>query len=528
MKRYRFSWILILLALVLTMATACNNDDEFLSVESGNVADTARVVHTAKMRLWGDRAAFAGEGDEDGRDSRAVSSEWKDGDKLYLQFSVGSQRVDGAAVYKAATDEWEVQYYGTISSGEKLSCEVYYFEGAESATTSKVTLASTTAVYADTSATYLLQDGTVTVTAHLTPLTGRLRFKGESGTAYTTYGFQYYTEYDITHNTFVKSDAFISSTIGGDGYTPYYYGEFADASNKVIYVKGKNGNDLLRFFRTLPSTALSPGHSGWLNLPTYTSRNGWKMEEIPTKVSYTVGSVTFNMILVEGGTFTMGATAEQTGAASNESPAHQVTLSDYYIGETEVTQALWKVITGYSPFPDPDGDIWRWTEDIGLGDTYPAYWISYEDVQNFITMLNVQTGVTFRMPTEAEWEYAARGGNQSKGYLYSGSNTIGNVAWYTPNSDHTAHPVATKAANELGIYDMSGNLWEWCSDWYSSDYYSTSPQFNPTGPATGSYRVLRGGSWVSDAAYCRVASRDDDSPSGRYGNGGCRLAFSSF
>ena len=160
-----------------------------------------------------------------------------------------------------------------------------------------------------------------------------------------------------------------------------------------------------------------------------------------------------------------------------------------------------------------------------MGDNYPAYRISYDDVLSFISKLNSLTGRTFRMPTEAEWEYAARGGNKSKGYRYSGGNTLDNVGWYWDNSDQTTHLVAQKAANELGLYDMSGNVWEWCSDWY--DDYSSSPQTNPTGPSTGSIRVLRGGSWDTSATFCRVTYRSTSSPSFRYYNFGVRLALSS-
>ena len=235
----------------------------------------------------------------------------------------------------------------------------------------------------------------------------------------------------------------------------------------------------------------------------------------------TVNGVTFTMVRVEGGTFTMGATAEQTGAFNDETPAHQVTLSDYYIGQTEVTQALWKAVMGETPTTDDD----QWGPEIGLGDNYPAYNISYNDVLSFISKLNSLTGRTFRMPTEAEWEYAARGGNKSKGYLYSGGNTLDNVGWYYENSSSKTHPVAQKAANELGLYDMSGNVEEWCSDWYGS--YSSSSQTNPTGPSTGSYRVLRGGGWLNFATRCRVAYRNYFSPSYRVNFYGVRLALSS-
>ena len=239
------------------------------------------------------------------------------------------------------------------------------------------------------------------------------------------------------------------------------------------------------------------------------------------KLDITVNGITFTMVRVEGDTFMMGATAEQTGAYNFEKPAHQVTLSPYYIGQTEVTQALWEAVMGETPTTDDD----QWGPEIGLGDNYPAYNISYNDVLSFISKLNSLTGRTFRMPTEAEWEYAARGGNKSKGYLYSGGNTIGDVAWYGDNSGSQTHPVAQKAANELGLYDMSGNVYEWCSDWYGS--YSSSSQTNPKGPRTGSGRVMRGGGWNSDATRCRVAFRGMVSPSSRYSNFGVRLALSS-
>ncbi|MDD3153085.1 MAG: SUMF1/EgtB/PvdO family nonheme iron enzyme, partial [Bacteroidales bacterium] len=139
----------------------------------------------------------------------------------------------------------------------------------------------------------------------------------------------------------------------------------------------------------------------------------------------------------------------------------------------------------------------------------------------FILKLNAKTGKTFRLPTEAEWEYAARGGNKSNGYKYSGGNILVHVAWCNDNSNSKAHTVGTRRANELGIYDMSGNVLEWCSDWYGS--YSSGSQTNPTGPSSGSIRVLRGGSWSSSARYCRVSNRYCDGPDSRNSNYGFRL-----
>ena len=208
---------------------------------------------------------------------------------------------------------------------------------------------------------------------------------------------------------------------------------------------------------------------------------------------FSVNGVEFKMIFVEGGTFTMGATSEQgDDASNNEKPAHQVTLSDYYIGETEVTQALWKAVMGSNP-------------SYFKGDNLPVECVSYNDVKEFITKLNQKTGKTFRLPTEAEWEYAARGGKKSKGYKYSGSDNIDDVAWYYENSNNKTHPVKTKRPNELGIYDMSGNVCEWCSDWYGD--YASNAQTNPQGPSSGSGRVSRGGSCYFLARYCRASNR---------------------
>lgn len=222
-------------------------------------------------------------------------------------------------------------------------------------------------------------------------------------------------------------------------------------------------------------------------------------QQLQNPVSYSNGVLTVNgvqycMIKVEGGTFTMGATSEQgSDACGAERPTHQVTLSTYYIGRTEVTQALWEAVMGSNP-------------SRFKGKKLPVENVSYNDCKQFIEKLNVMTGQDFRLPTEAEWEFAARGGNQSHGYKYSGSNHLDDVAWYNENSGSETNTVATKRPNELGIYDMSGNVDEWCSDSYAN--YTSSPQTNPRG-GSGSQRVRRGGSggWDSDARWCRVSFR---------------------
>ena len=219
-------------------------------------------------------------------------------------------------------------------------------------------------------------------------------------------------------------------------------------------------------------------------------------------------------IRVKGGTFTMGCTGEQgSDCYDSEKPGHQVSLVDFYIGETEVTQAQWRAVMGNNPSSFTDCD------------ECPVENVSWNDVQDFISKLNSRSGgARYRLPTEAEWEYAARGGTLSKGYKYAGSNNPDEVAWYDDNSGGKTHPANGKKANELGLYDMSGNVYEWCSDWKGS--YSSGSQTNPTGPNTGVIRVHRGGSWNYDARACRVSFRHNGGPDIRLNFLGFRLASS--
>ena len=230
--------------------------------------------------------------------------------------------------------------------------------------------------------------------------------------------------------------------------------------------------------------------------------------------TFTVNGVSFDMILVEGGTFRMGATEEQgSDVMSDEKPVHEVSVSSYLIGKTEVTTELWKAVLGWNP------------SDF-RGTNLPVECVAWSNCQSFISELNKLTGRKFRLPTEAEWEFAARGGNKSKGYKYSGSNSIDEVAWYSGNSNSRTQPVGTKQPNELGIYDMTGNVSEWCSDYYSSSYYSESPVLNPTGPESGTTRSKRGGNWMNSESFCRVSRRGEYSPGDINYNLGLRLCLS--
>ncbi|MBR5638386.1 MAG: SUMF1/EgtB/PvdO family nonheme iron enzyme [Muribaculaceae bacterium] len=254
---------------------------------------------------------------------------------------------------------------------------------------------------------------------------------------------------------------------------------------------------------------------------------GWRSFMTESEKARIINDYVNNMVYVEGGTFTMGATSEQgDDAFDEEKPAHEVTLSPYYIGQTEVTQELWMAVMGYNP-------------SYFKGAKRPVECVSWDECQEFIRRLNEKTGKRFRLPTEAEWECAARGGKKSNGYKYSGSNNINDVAWYDENSGNKTHDVASKHPNELGIYDMSGNVAEWCSDWYGDDYYKSTPNDNPQGPSSGSdvifcrgcrdtsaegFRVCRGGCRITSAETCRVSGRDCSTPHNS-GSIGLRLAL---
>ena len=219
----------------------------------------------------------------------------------------------------------------------------------------------------------------------------------------------------------------------------------------------------------------------------------------------------------------MGATSEQGyDVDKDEKPVHTVTLESYYIAECEVTQAQWCKVMGTSIYQQHNKANASWSM-YGVDDDNPMYYVNWYEAQEFCRRLSQMTGKHYTLPTEAQWEYAARGGKKSKGYRYSGSNNIGDVAWYDNFSYGRTNPVKQKQPNELGLYDMSGNVWEWCSDWRRDDYYWSSPQNDPIGPSSGRGRVLRGGSWNSIAKRCRASYRGYYDPSNRDNNLGFRV-----
>lgn len=237
----------------------------------------------------------------------------------------------------------------------------------------------------------------------------------------------------------------------------------------------------------------------------------------------TAFGINMKMIYVEGGSFTMGCTGEQGGDCENdESPNRYTKVNPFYIGMLEVTQSQWEKVMGTSVYQQKNKANPDWPMR-GTGPDYPMYYVSWEEAKEFCARLSRQTGKNYSLPTEAEWEYAARGGNKNEGTKYSGGWSIDDVAWYSDNSDSNTHVCGTKRANALGIYDMSGNVYEWCEDWYGT--YLSYDTDNPKGASSGSYRVYRGGSWRYYARSCRVSRRLSSAPGDRGDDLGFRVVL---
>ena len=327
----------------------------------------------------------------------------------------------------------------------------------------------------------------------------------------------------------------VSERIGGIAFSPFEAAEVCftcNAAKATLYVDGAAlGSASGRYALGYGTHSVKASAEGYEDYTGSLEATGGRQSfgiamrsKEGQPLTFTVNGVTFRMLPVEGGTFWMGAQSTDPNgknyvpvASDDESPVHQVTLSSYHMGETEVTQALWQAVMGSNP-------------SYFKGNNLPVENVSWDDCQTFIDKLNQHcagqlNGRQFRLPTETEWEYAARGGKKSKGYKFSGSNinTIGDVAWYDVNSGRTTHAVGTKTPNELGLYDMSGNVWEWCQDWYGS--YGSSAQTDPAGPSTGWHRVDRGGCWRYWAGLCCVSSRSLSTPGGTFSDLGLRLSL---
>jgi formylglycine-generating enzyme required for sulfatase activity/biopolymer transport protein ExbD len=316
---------------------------------------------------------------------------------------------------------------------------------------------------------------TGTLQVAVTPFDAKIELTGDAGESYTATGMKIFENIPVGNYTIKVSFA---------GY---------NASSETVQIKQNE-----KINKSIALTKTASGLTGSSGSTTGSISNDYGIE----------------MVFVKGGTFSMGCTSEQNDCGAEEKPILQVTVSDFYIGKYEVTQKQWKEIMGTNPSSFKNCDY------------CPVESVSWNNVQDFIIKLNQKTGKNYRLPTEAEWEYAARGGSAGAPTRYAGSNKIDEVGWYGSNSSGKTHPSGKKKSNELGIYDMSGNVWEWCSDWYGGYYYKSSSQINPKGPTSGSYRVVRGGSYGDGARNSRVSNRGNTFPTGGGNYQGFRLVLS--
>lgn len=383
------------------------------------VSSETDQAHVCKMVFDGNIAGYDNSVLRDGTATKASSS-WQDGDEVYIAFYSGTDVVAGVATY-SETDGWSITFEGELAEGTGLRCEVRFFVNATFANAYNVNLNPHSEIYEDADATYDYSEDNLSVTASLVPKVGRIRFTGNEGDKIYITGIATYSRYAPETNTFYTTKGLFPDTVMSEGSTDYIYGYCAYEDRKV----GIIGNDYA-FTKYFSESIYQKGESGYMAIPTTSAHNGWK-----SGLFVTAGDVEFKMI-----------------------PVHGYEGGLFLIGETEVTNALYAMNSTVSQPLYP------------CARRYSA-WLS------FITQLNSATNLTFSIPSRAEWQYAAKGGTLSQDYIYSGSNYPEDVAWYAGNSGNTTHPVKQLAPNELGIYDMSGNVWEWTSTSTSSNssYY---------------------------------------------------------
>ena len=451
---------------------------------------------TAIMKLEGGLMRF------DNSTTRGTTCNWEDGARLFLRFQTQAGEVEGEATYDAAEGVWIVNYYGAIIKGTRTKCSVFYFENPDDITNNSVELGPKSTVYSDVNGSYFFEGGVVLLYADMKPLTGRVRFKGEPGSTISFSGLVSFDRYRRNNGSLTMSGEKIEQTIGDNGYSPYVYVNFADTVDRRLsfYYDG------YWLERNCEKTMLTVGSSGFVRVPSMKNRSGWKLVE-GDKKEYYVNGVSFSMNKVEPGSYDIGVTKNEYGTSFLYH--YTITVSkSYYMGETEVTAELWEAVMG--------DDYTHYNRGL-----YPVAGVSWNDCQTFVTKLSALTGYNFRLPTEAEWEHAARGGKKTKGYVYSGSNSVDEVAWYESNSGKKAHEVKGKTPNEIGLYDMSGNVEEWCQDWFAD--YPAKNQTDPQGPWSGTEHVARGGNYSSSEWSCRVSSRWGVND-GNWSNFGFRIA----
>lgn len=430
--------------------------------------------HTCVLRLEGDVVPFDGGTKATGTFSPSESN------RLYVRMEGASGAVLGVAQYNQTTGNWNFTYNGTLGGATQGKAHAVLIEkNIWSESTHHLTLRYNTPIYEDAAASFSVTGDGLVLSATLAPKAGRISFAHHLEAGRSRYyekisGISYYAAFNLSDFSFTEEDLSLYPESfwlqGGD--EGYIYGFFTDEEDPTVMLI----QDEHYYCRHLPATIFQPGQSGYVENPD-TDMTGWR--RYSRIQSVWVDGRIFEMRFVPGGSFRMGNDQDDTAA-----PAHDVSLMHYYIGMYEVTNAQWRQVM----------------EGVSYGDSYPVANQPYDQIQSFIATLNEKTGYRFRLPTEAEWEFAARGSIFSKGYSYSGGNVLNDVA---VTSGQRAF--ASKIPNELGLYDMSGNVAELCLDWYGP--YSSDAQFRPGGPASGDYRVVRGGACFDPDAYYTVWHR---------------------
>ncbi len=375
------------------------------------------------------------------------SETWEEGDQVYISFYDGNTIIPGEATY-SETNGWQVSYDGFLPNGIGLKCAVHYFENASASNISVVQVNYATAIYEALDGQYSYDGTAITVTAVLMPKTGRIRFTGTPGTIVRFTGITHYATFSPAVNTFTTTTGLLTTTVGADGSTPYLYGYYSNEENTIAMV----GPDFA-FTRDFPANSLDVGASGYAAIPTESSHNDWRRG-----LYLKVNGVEYRMLPVTG--YSKGF---------------------FLLGETEITEEFWYAVMGvttsYSQLPMSN--------------------ISYNNVTTFNSKLKELTYWNFFIPTLEEWRFAAKGGNESQGYTYAGSNDPDAVAWYSLNSGGKKHNVKSKAPNELGFYDMSGNVAEWA---YNSSYYYE---------CGGGYNTAASGIYVNSISTVNTTSYND-------------------
>lgn len=425
MKSFKF-FIAFITILASNLFIGCLSDDIELEGPQAPLGEK-----TIPLNFEGVINGYDGESKGSNVNNRATTASWANGDILYITFYNGSNIITGMATYNSVSG-WSVSYEGDLAVGNGQKCEVRHFVDVTQATEFVVTLNPHSQIYEDLDATYSYNNGSLTVTATLTPKLGRMRFTGNEGENIHLTGFTTCTSFTPTNNSYYTTKQMVETEVASTKTTPYIYATFTESDYKI----GVIGSDYA-FTRTCSKEMLEPGESGYMAIPSDAAHNNWR-----TGLYITASGVEFKMIPVSG--YSSGF---------------------YLIGETEVTEALYKSVNG--------------TTNTSL---YPQKNISYNTITSWISKLSNLKELNFSLPSSGQWKYAAKGGNKSLGYTYSGSNSPGDIGWYSDNSEGTVHQVKQKAPNELGIYDMSGNVAEYTL-------------YN------GTYTYLYGGDYDKDKSY---------------------------